>query len=301
MTKKNKWTEEDCPDQSGKIAIVTGANSGLGYEVTRVLAKKGAHVVMGCRDLGKAEEALNQIISEDPDASLEIIRLDLSDLASVKDFVSDFSKKHQSLDILCNNAGVMMTPYQKTVDGFELQLGTNHFGHFALTGLLIDKLMGTKNSRIVTMSSMAHSMGKIDFDNLNWEKKYGRTKAYNRSKLANLLFAYELQRRLEAKGSKTISMGSHPGWTRTKLQRNVFLFRALNPFLSQKPKKGALPMLYAATSPEAEGGGYYGPDGRMGWKGYPKKVKSNDRSHNLEDAKKLWEISEELTGVKFNL
>ncbi len=301
MTKKNKWTEEDIPDQSGKIVIVTGANSGLGYEVTRILAKKGAHVVMACRNLEKAEEALNQITSEDNAASLEIIRLDLSDLASIKVFVSEFSKKHQSLDILCNNAGVMMTPYQKTADGFELQLGTNHFGHFALTGLLIDKLMSTESSRIVSMSSMAHSMGKVDFDNLNCEKSYGRTKAYSRSKLANLLFAYELQRRLEAKGSKTISCGSHPGWTRTSLQRNVLLLRLLNPFLSQKPKKGALPMLYAATSPEAEGGAYYGPDGLMGWKGYPKRVESNDRSHDLEDAKKLWEISEELTSVKYNL
>ena len=301
MSKKNKWTKEDIPDQSGKIAIVTGANSGLGYEVTRVLAKNGAHVVMGCRNLEKAEVAFNQIITDDINSSLEIIRLDLSDLASVKDFVSEFSKKHQSLDILCNNAGVMMTPYQKTVDGFELQLGTNHFGHFALTGLLIDILIKKENSRIVTMSSIAHTMGKMDFDNLNWEKKYGRTKAYGRSKLANLLFAYELQRRLEAKGSKSISIASHPGWTRTNLQRNVWFFRVMNHLLSQKPKKGALPMLYAATSPEAEGGAYYGPDGRMQWKGYPKRVQSNDETHNNEDAKRLWEISEELTSVKFNL
>ena len=298
---KVKWISEDIPDQIGKIAIVTGANSGLGFEVTKVLTRKGAHVIMGCRNLVKAGEARSQIISEEGNISLEIIQLDLSDLTSVKEFAKRFSEKHQRLDILCNNAGIMMTPYGKTVDGFELQLGTNHFGHFALTGLLIEKLINTENSRIVTMSSFGHKRGEMDFDDLNWEKSYKRVGAYGRSKLANLLFAYELQRRLEVKGSKTISLASHPGWTRTNLQKNVAIFRALNNVFSQKPEMGALPMLYAATALEAKGGDYYGPDGRLGWKGYPKKVESNEDSHNIEDAKKLWEISEKLTGVVFNI
>jgi len=294
---KNKWTTDDIPDQTGKIVIVTGANTGIGYEVTKILARKGAHVVMGCRNMEKAKNALNNIISEEGNVSLEIIKLDLSDLASIKDFVKNLSKKHQSLDILCNNAGVMMTPYQKTVDGFELQLGTNHFGHFALTGLLIEILMKTENSRIITMGSFVHIFGKIDFDNLNWEKSYGKIRAYGRSKLANLLFTYELQRRLEEKGSNTISLASHPGWTKTELQRHTAFFRFFNNFLAQKPEMGALPMLYAATASEAKGGSYYGPDGLLELSGYPKKVKS----HNKEDAKKLWEISENLTGIVFNI
>ncbi len=301
MVKKKKWKFEDIQDLSGKIAIVTGANSGLGYEVAKSLARKGANVIMGCRNLEKAEKAKNQILSEFPDVSIEIIQLDLSNLSSVRIFVAEFLKNYKNLDILCNNAGVMMTPYQKTVDGFELQLGTNYFGHFALTGLLIDILTKTENSRIVTMSSFGHKMGTINFDDLNSEKKYNRTKAYSQSKLANILFAYELQRRLEAAGKKVISVASHPGWTRTKLQKNVLIFRMLNPFLSMKPPKGALPMLFAATDPEVEGGAYYGPGGLFEIKGYPKKVESNDKSQNLDDAKKLWEMSEKLTRVKYSI
>jgi NAD(P)-dependent dehydrogenase (short-subunit alcohol dehydrogenase family) len=256
MAKKKKWKFEDIPDQTGKISIVTGANSGLGFEEAKALTRKGAPVVMACRNLEKAEEAKDNILSEFPEVSLEIMHLDLSDLSSIRKFVKDFKSKHESLNILCNNAGIMMIPYQKTVDGFELQLGTNHFGHFALTGLLIETLIKTENSRIVTMSSFGHKMGKMDFEDLNWEKSYGRTKAYSRSKLANLLFAYELQRRLEAKGESTISIASNPGWTRTNLQRNVLIFRIFNPFMSMKPPKGALSMLYAATAPEAEGGAH---------------------------------------------
>lgn len=302
MAKKNKWKFEDIPDQTGKIAIVTGANSGLGYEVAKSLARKGAQVIIGCRNLEKAETAKSQIMEEFPDVSLEIIQLDLADLSSIKVFVKEFNSKHQSLHILCNNAGVMMPPSrEETADGFELQFGTNHLGHFALTGLLLDKLMNTENSRIVSMSSFGHTRGYMDFDDLNWEKSYSRIKSYGTSKLANLLFAYELQRKLEASGSKTISNASHPGWSKTNLQRDTFAFRMLNPILAQKPWKGALPMLYAATAPEAEGGAYYGPDSRMNWRGYPVKVESNERSHNLEDAKKLWEVSEKLTGINFSI
>ena len=299
MSKNKKWKFENIPDQTGKIAIVTGANSGLGFEVAKALTRKGAHVIMGCRNLEKAEKAKDQILSEFSDASLEIIQLDLSDLSSIRNFVKEFKSKFQKLDILCNNAGVMMPPKGKTADGYELQFGTNHLGHFALTGLLIDLLMNTENSRVITMSSFGHKMGKIDFEDLQSEKSYNRTKAYGSSKLANLLFAYELQRRLNAANKSVMSLASHPGWTRTNLQRHVFFFRLLNPFFSMKPWKGALPMLYAATSPEAEEGSYYGPGGHFEIKGYPKKVESNDRSHDLEVAKKLWEISEDLTGVKY--
>ena len=301
MVINKKWKFENILDQSGKIVIVTGANSGLGYEVAKALALKGAHVVMACRNLEKAEKAKNQILFEYPEVYLEIIQLDLSDLSSIRKFAEEFKSKHERLDILCNNAGVMMTPQQKTADGFEMQFGTNHLGHFALTGLSLDLLINTVNSRIVTMSSFAHKLGEINFEDINLEKNYNRTKAYEQSKLANLLFAYELQRKLEAAGKSTISNASHPGWTRTNLQRNVLFFRVLNPFLSMKPSKGALSMLYAATAPEAEGGKYYGPGGLFEIKGYPKEAKSNDTSHDLETAKRLWELSEELTGISYSI
>ncbi|MBN1214795.1 MAG: SDR family oxidoreductase [Candidatus Lokiarchaeota archaeon] len=297
---EKKWTSNDIPNQSEKTVIVTGANSGIGYEVSRILASKGAHIIMACRNLEKANEAYNQILLENNNVSIEIMQLDLSNLGSIKKFTEDFLKKNQSLHILCNNAGVMMPPYQKTVDGFELQFGTNHLGHFALTGLLLDKLMKTKNSRIVTQSSFVHSMGKINFNDLNWETKYKKRKSYAQSKLANLLFAYELQRRISAKNSDVLSIACHPGWSRTNLQRYTALFRTLK-FLSQKAEMGALPMLYAATSTDVEGGAYYGPDGTFGWKGYPKKVKSSKKSYNEEDAIKLWDISEKLTGITYNL
>ena len=298
---KNKWKFEDIPDQTGRIAIVTGANSGTGYEAAKALARKGAHVVMGCRNQEKAEKAKNDILSEYPEVSLEIIQLDLADLSSVKKFVEEFNKNYQSLDLLLNNAGVMMVPYQKTTDGFEMQLGTNHLGHFALTGLLLDKLLKSDNSRIVNMSSSAHLYGKMDFEDLQWEQSYNKVGAYGRSKLANLLFTYELNRKLEETGNKTISAAAHPGWTRTNLQRHAGALKLMNPLFGMKPLKGVLSMLYAATDDDVDGGNYYGPGGVTGMTGYPKKIQSNKKSYNLEDAKKLWEISEKLTGVKFNI
>ncbi|MCK4896375.1 MAG: SDR family NAD(P)-dependent oxidoreductase [Candidatus Heimdallarchaeota archaeon] len=298
---KNKWKFEDIPDQTGRIAIVTGANSGTGYEAAKALARKGAHVVMGCRNQEKAEKAKNDILSEYPEVSLEIIQLDLADLSSVKKFVEEFNKNYQSLDLLLNNAGVMMVPYQKTTDGFEMQLGTNHLGHFALTGLLLDKLLKSDNSRIVNMSSSAHLYGKMDFEDLQWEQSYNKVGAYGRSKLANLLFTYELNRKLEKTGNKTISAAAHPGWTRTNLQRHAGALKLMNPLFGMKPLKGVLSMLYAATDDDVEGGNYYGPGGVTSMTGYPKKIQSNKKSYNLEDAKKLWEISEKLTGVKFNI
>ncbi|MBD3351347.1 MAG: SDR family NAD(P)-dependent oxidoreductase [Candidatus Lokiarchaeota archaeon] len=296
---RTKWNIENIPDQSGKIVIVTGANSGTGFEVAKALAMKGAKVIMACRNLDKANNAKSQIMDEYPHSNLKIIQLDLGSLSSIRKFGEDFTERFQELHILCNNAGVMMPPYQKTDDGFELQFGVNHLGHFALTGLLLNTLLNTKDSRVVTMSSTGHKLGKIHFDDLNWENDYNRTRAYGMSKLANLLFAYELQRNLQNTGKSTISLASHPGWTRTNLQRHVSLFRLFNPLLAQKPQMGALPMLYAATSMEAQGGGYYGPGGIFEIRGYPKKVKSNKRSYNKETAKKLWQISEELTGVKY--
>ncbi|MHA1911095.1 MAG: oxidoreductase [Candidatus Kariarchaeaceae archaeon] len=308
--RKNKWTEENIPDLTGKIAVVTGANSGTGYEATRALASKGATVVMGCRNLEKAEIAAEKIRAKVPEAKLEIIQLDLSDLSSVKKFAETYSAKHEALDMLLNNAGIMMPPYSKTVDGFELQLGTNHFGHFALTGLLLDILIATEGSRVVNMSSYGHNGGKFDFEDIHLEKSYGRASAYGRSKLANLLFTYELQRKLDAAGIKVLSTASHPGWSATNLQTTgpreggggrfmSWSLRFGNFIFAQSAAMGALPMLFGVISLEAEGGAYYGPRGLGGMRGHPKRTKSSDRSHNEEDAQKLWEISEELTGIKY--
>lgn len=298
------------PDLIGITAVVTGANSGIGYEVTRAFAQKGAHVVMACRNLKKADTAATHILNEVPDASLEIMRIDLSDLSSVKDFADEFSERHQLLHILCNNAGIMFAPYIKTADGFELHLGINHLGHFALTGLLLNRLLATEKARIVTMSSFGHRLGDMGFDDLNWEKSYSRISAYCRSKLANLLFTYELQRRLEAVKSMVISVASHPGWTATNLQSTGlqmgggillrFVFKIGNPLFAQSAAMGALPMLYAATA-EVAGGDYIGPGGWLEWGGYPKKVRSSEKSYDKKMAQTLWEISEEMTGVRYDL
>lgn len=311
-----KWKIKNIPDLEGKTVIVTGANSGTGFEVTKALSAKGAHVIMGCRNLEKANKA-KKIVSKNPNSSLEIIQLDLSNLSSVHSFVDEFRKKHNQLDILCNNAGIMTVPKRiETVDGFELQLGTNHFGHFALTGLLND-LLNKFAGRIVTMSSAGHRVGKIDFENLNWEKEgsYGITSAYGRSKLANLYFTYELSRKLKKQKSNVKVLASHPGWSRTSLQstglntgkKTIFsritkiVLKTGNIFIAQSAAKGALPMLLAATHPDVQSGEYYGP-GRFGeWRGYPKKVESNELSHDKSIAKELWEVSEKLTGVYYNL
>jgi NAD(P)-dependent dehydrogenase (short-subunit alcohol dehydrogenase family) len=305
----SRWDDENIPDLSGNVAIVTGANSGLGFEVTKALAAKGALVVMGCRNVDKGEEAKSLITKDVVGASLDLMLLDLADLSSVKSFAAGFREKYKSLHILCNNAGVMQVPKGQTVDGFETHFGINHLGHFALTGLLLDLLLDTGGSRVVTVSSGAHRWGKIDFDDIGLEKNYGRTSAYGRSKLANLLFAYELQRRLDRIGSSTISVAAHPGYAATNLQRTgprmgggrffAWLYGVLNILVAQSARMGALPILYAATAGDVKGGNYIGPAGFGQMRGYPKKVESNEASHDEETAKRLWDLSMKLTKVKY--
>ncbi len=295
-----KWTVENMPDQSGKVAIVTGANSGIGYEMARGLARKGATVIMACRSQNRGETAISQIRAENPNAKAELILLDLGDLASVRRFADEINNRYDRLDILINNAGIMMPPLGKTPDGFEVQFGVNHLGHFALTGLLLNLITRTPKARVVSVSSMAHKMGQIDFDNLNAEQSYSKSGAYGLSKLANLLFTYELQRRFEAAGVDAIAAAAHPGWTATNLQAHTWFFRMLNPLLAQSPEMGALPTLFAATAQEVQGSDYYGPDGWQENKGYPAKVPSNDRSHDTAVAAKLWTVSEKLTKVQYH-
>ncbi len=295
----SNWTADNIPDLSGKIAIVTGANSGIGYEMARALLRKGATVILACRNKNKGEAAMQQIRGQYPEAKAKLMQLDLSDLASVRRFAGEFNGHYDRLDLLINNAGIMMPPLGKTADGFEVQFGVNHLGHFALTGLLLDLITRTPKSRVVTVSSSGHRMGKIDFDNLNAEQSYSKQGAYGQSKLANLLFTYELQRRFEAAGVDTIAAAAHPGWTATNLQAHAWFFRLLNPLVAQQPEMGALPTLYAAIAPEVQGGDYYGPGGWQEFRGYPVKVQSNDRSHDTAVAAKLWTVSEELTGMQY--
>ena len=300
MSKQN-WTVARLGDQSGRVAIVTGANSGIGFETARVLAAKGATVVMACRNLDKANPKADELRAANPDAKVEVMQLDLSNLDSVKRFAGEIRAKYTRLDLLINNAGIMVPPYGKTAQGFETQFGVNHLGHFALTGALIDLITSTPGSRIVTVSSVAHLFGKIDFSDLNWENGYKAQAAYGQSKLANLLFTYELQRRLAAAGKDTLAVAAHPGWTETNLQEHAKGVKFLNRFLAQDPPMGALPTLYAATAPDVNGAEYFGPSGFLEMNGPPKKVKSNKRSHDRNVAERLWHISEDLTGVEFQV
>ena len=294
-----KWTVDSIPDQTGGVAIVTGANTGIGFETAAALAAKNAKVIMAGRNRQKAEDAMVRIRERTPDANLEFIELDLGSLASVEQFAATFRASHERLDLLINNAGVMIPPLGHTEDGFELQFGCNHLGHFARTGRLLDLLEATPGSRVVNVSSMAHRQGKMDFENLNAEKGYEKMPAYGQSKLANLLFTFELQRRLETKGSSVLATAAHPGWTGTDLQRHSGLFQFLNTFFAQTPPMGALPTLRAAADGEAEGGDYYGPKGFYEMRGYPVKVGTTDAARSEGDARRLWEVSERLTGVSF--
>jgi NAD(P)-dependent dehydrogenase (short-subunit alcohol dehydrogenase family) len=295
-----RWNLDHVPDQTGRTAIVSGANTGIGFETAAALAANNATVVMACRNQQKAEDAMAKIRARTPGAELEFIELDLASLASVERFAENFRASHDRLDLLINSAGVMIPPFGKTEDGFELQFGCNHLGHFALTGRLLDMLESTPDSRVVNVSSMAHRYGTMDFDNLNAEKGYNAMPAYGQSKLANLLFTFELQRRLEAKRSTVQVTAAHPGWTGTDLQRHSRPIRFLNIFFAQSPPMGALPTLRAATDPEAKGGDYFGPRGLSEMRGYPKKVGTTPAAKDEHDARRLWEVSEELTGVSFD-
>ena len=296
----SNWTSASIPDLTDKVAIVTGANSGIGYETARTLATKSAQVIMACRDQDKGEAAKQQITRENPQAQIELIHLDLANLASVRRFVNEFTGRYNQLHLLINNAGVMFIPERRlTADGFEMHFGTNHLGHFALTGLLIETIGSTTGARVVTITSVGHRQGHIDFDNLNAEKSYRKMFAYAQSKLANLLFTYELQRRFESAGLDAISVASHPGWTATNLQQYFWLFRILNPLLAQTPEKGALSTLYAATADGVKGGDYYGYGRFMEMRGAMKKVESHERAHDQAVAERLWHVSEELTDVRY--
>lgn len=300
MKNNTRWTHAHIDDQTGKIVIITGANSGTGYAAAGELASRNASVIMAVRNEHKGNEAAAKIRSAFPQARVEVMNLDLSSLKSVRSFASAFLARHSRLDLLLNNAGVMVPPYSKTEDGFELQIGTNHLGHFALTGLLMEVLLKTSGSRIVTMSSMAHRAGKINFDDLHREKKYNKMESYGQSKVANLLFTYELQRRLHQAGSGTIALAAHPGWSATNLGQHNKIMDIFMPLFGQSALRGAWPMLYAATAKEARGGDYYGPSGFMEIKGHPKKVGSNLHSQDKKIARQLWETSIRLTGVDYH-
>jgi len=297
---KSNWNTQNIPDQKGRVVIVTGATSGLGKETARVLAGKNARVIMAVRNVKKGENVAGEIRREFHNSDISVRDLDLSSLASIKNFTDGIKKDYDRLDILINNAGIMMCPYSKTEDGFEIQMGTNHLGHFALTGHLMSLLNKTKGSRVVATSSIGHRTGKIDFTDMNWEKrKYNPSRAYGDSKLANLYFTYELADRFGKNAHAPKVTAAHPGWTRTELQRHAGGLRFLNNFFSQGPDIGVLPTLRAAIDPEAKSGDYYGPARFFEMQGYPVKVKSNGRSHDKEAARQLWDISEKMTGISF--
>ncbi len=296
------WTFDDIPDQTGRTAIVTGANTGLGLETARMLALKGATVVLACRNPDKGKAALEHIQSEQPRGTATLATLDLSDLDSVASFAADFAASHERLDLLINNAGVMVPPLGRTKQGFELQFGTNHLGHFALTGRLMPLIQRTPGARVVVVASTAQRAGKIDFDDLNWERRpYRPWAAYGQSKLANMMFALELQRRLAASGSPVRATAAHPGWTATDLQRTTAWVRLLNPLFAMKPAGGAMPTLRAATDPAAQGGTYWGPKGLFEVSGPPVPARIPKPAQDEAVAARLWQISETLTGVAFPL
>lgn len=305
MSADTKWTEADVPDQTGRIAIVTGSNTGLGYETARALAAKGAHVVIAVRNLDKGREAVDRIRAAAPKADLKLQALDVGSLDSVRTAADELRGAYPRIDLLINNAGVMYPPKQTTVDGFELQFGTNHLGPFTLTGLLLDHLLPVEGSRVVAVASIAHRIqAKIHFDDLQWERGYNRVAAYGQSKLSNLLFTYELQRRLAAAGKPTIAVAAHPGISNTELMRHIPGstlpgFSQLAGLVTNSPAMGALATLRAATEPGVRGGQYYGPDGFRELRGYPKLVNSSSQSHDSDLQRRLWSVSEELTGVTY--
>jgi NAD(P)-dependent dehydrogenase (short-subunit alcohol dehydrogenase family) len=302
-----KWSLTKISDQSGKVVIVTGGNSGLGFESVKAFAHKGADVVLACRSVKKGVVAKDEILRSFPEANINVMTIDLMDLSSVRSFAESFKEKYNRLDILINNAGIMMNPYAITKDGFESQLGTNHLGHFALTGLLIDLIINTPNSRVVSVSSLAHKQFRLNFDDFLFEdgKGYNPMKAYSHSKLANLLFTYQLQRLFEKNNIQSFAVAAHPGASYTNLGRfleHKLLARVLRPLIVKvlpSPASGALPQIRAAVDSSVKGGDYLGPSGFMELAGSPVLVKSSKASRSIADAQRLWEISEKITGIKY--
>lgn len=305
----SEWTVDQIPDQSGRTAVVTGANSGLGFETAKALVGRGANLVLACRSASKAEAAIDAIRREEPAGKVEFFALDLASLASIRDFAKRVTDRYPQIHLLVNNAGVMAIPQRKTEDGFEMQLGTNHLGHFALTGLLLDSIAAADGSRVVNVSSTMHKIGRMHFDDIHFDKGYSRWPAYGQSKLANLLFTFELQRRFDAAGVATLTAASHPGYAATNLQfegprmdGSGLMKRAMgvtNRIFSQSAAMGALPSLYAATAPDVRGADYFGPGGFMELMGHPVRVDSNRKSKSLEDAARLWDVSVASTGVHY--
>jgi NAD(P)-dependent dehydrogenase (short-subunit alcohol dehydrogenase family) len=298
-----RWTETDVPDQAGRTAVITGANTGIGFEVARVLAARGARVILACRDLGKASDAAAGI-SAPPGAGVGAVRLDLASLASVRKAAEELHSQCGQIDLIVNNAGVMMPPYGMTTDGFELQIGINHLGHFALTGLLLDRLAGVPGARVVTVSSNAHKSGRIAFDDLQSRRGYTRTAGYCQSKLANLMFTYELQRRLAAAGAQAVALAAHPGMTKTHLGRYLSAVMRAYYVVAERPlghsaARGALPVLRAATDASARGGEYYGPGGWHEERGFPRLVEPSASARDEGAQRRLWQESERLTGVSY--
>ena len=307
LMKSKKWTIKDIPDLTGKTIIVTGANSGLGFESVKAFASKGALVIIACRSLNRGEVAKKQITESYPTSKLKVMELNLMDLESITDFVTRFKQNNTRLDVLLNNAGIMTVPYGLTKNGFESQVGTNHLGHFALTGLLVDLLKSTPKSRVVNVSSMAHKQGFMDFDNLLFEngKEYTPMKAYGRSKLANLLFTFELQRYFDKEATDSLAVAAHPGLSNTSLARHLegkWLFELMRPLLdriAQPAAMGALPQIRASVDPGVKKNEFYGPSGFLEFSGYPVLVQPNKAALDMESAKRLWEISEKLTSISF--
>jgi len=298
------WTADQIPDQTGRTAVVTGANSGIGLVTALDLARAGATVVLACRNVSKGTAAVKEIREAAPSAEVEVQELDLSSLDSVRQFADALGVER--LDLLVNNAGIMWTSQQRTKDGFELQFGTNHLGHFALTGLLLARLNRAKAPRVVTVSSNEHRRGRIDFDDLQGERRYGSRKAYRQSKVANIAFGVELDRRLRAAGSPMKSVLAHPGYTATNLQFTgptgitKPVMKLGNALIGQSADMGALPTLYAATAPDVEGGQYFGPDRLLEYRGHPTRVEAKPEAVDPEVGRRLWSVSEELTGVTYN-
>jgi NAD(P)-dependent dehydrogenase (short-subunit alcohol dehydrogenase family) len=304
------WDVDDMPDQHGRTVLVTGANSGLGLRTSEALASKGALVLLACRDPQRGTDARDAVAAKASGPKPELVQLDLADLASVRRAADEVAGRGEPLDVLVNNAGVMALPRRETADGFEMQLGTNHFGHYALTGLLLPALLRAEGPRVVTVSSFGHKPGRMRWDDIDWQKGYSRWRAYFQSKLANLLFTYELDRRARAAGSPLVAAAAHPGYAATNLSAqgpamagNKVMLRLTavsDRVFGQSDAQGALPQLYAATAPDVRGGEYFGPDGFLEQRGHPKRVGSTRHARNEADAARLWELSEQRTGVTYS-